>query len=423
MYVPIIIDPCAFYDYRYLWEYLKYLYHSYRNNWAIVSTREYENYREKHSISNAYEKKFAECHQYRVLEKTEEQTVKKYFIEESVFNGLENKIGSKLGTKIYLLKYRYRPLEKEIKRILRLIEKESGKKIEGILNWNAHFKSVRYVAEKMGIPVITSEFSIRFPDFYPLSYFCLKDIYEEQEIKKLFLRFQKEIKLLHIPLLTREEILCLFIHDSMLNKIDDFEKITPKYEIGVAGCHPLIATFFAKSTYTDLELIEDVRKAYSEDDILFRKHPGDEPYQARYTVKNLDNSVSVLDFILKCKRITAIGSNTLVEAMLLGKPIFSKTISPFTVFAEKNLLNKENGYVNEEILNFIFFVYFSPYNKIFDEDYITWRIKEQKTNKIYERNICYYFEQMNIKQEILYLNNNRYEAILKSRLENRNDQI
>ncbi len=412
MYVPIVIDPCAFYEYRYLWEYLKYEYHCYQNNWPIVACEKYQYYREKRPISNVYEDEFCRLHQYKVLSGEEEASVKKYFIPEIVFQELEQKCGSKLGMKLFLLKNRYKPLEKAVKNILLQIQKDTGKKIKGILNWNAHFVSIRYVAEKMKIPVITNEFSIRFPEYYPLGYFSQKEIYDTEEINMLYGKYLQEKERLSFRQLSRKEILALLIDKERMDELDKLINTIPEYEIGIAGCHPLIATFFAKSTYTDLELIEDVRQRYSEEDILFRKHPGDEPYQAEYTVRNRDTSRYASEFLVKCKRITAVGSNILLEAMLWGKVAYSKDISPYTIFCEKSLDNKENISVEDDILNVIFFGYLVPYNQMFNEAYMDWRIEEDNIIKIMEKNVKYYFHEMNIPESVLEMTEDRYEKIL-----------
>lgn len=412
MYVPIVLDPCAFYEYRYLWEFLMYEYHCYLNNWPIITREKYKEYRKKRPISNVYEEKFCRLHQYRILQEQEEQKVKKYYITENIFAELKDKCGSRLGMKLFLLKNRYKPLEKEIKKILLRIQQETGKKIKGILNWNMHFYSIRYIAEKMKIPVITNEFAIRFPEYYSLGYLCKKDIYGANEVDRLYDVYLNEKNKLSFPLFTRKELLVLFLNKTRLQEIDYLSSIIPKYEIGVAGCHPLIATFFSKSTYTDYELIEDVRQMYYEEDILFRKHPGDEPYQAEYTIKNKDSSKYASAFIANCKRITAVGSNILLEAMLWGKTVYSEALSPYAIFAKKSLNDKNMEQVDDSVLNFILLGFLVPYNKMFNEEYIDWRLKEHDVIKIMESNIRYYFREMKIPENILFMKSGRYEKLL-----------
>ena len=417
MFVPIIIDPCAFYDYRYLWVYLKFLFVAYKNNWALIASNEFSEYREKRPISNVYENNFKKLHQYEILTKNEEETVQKFFINQKIFDDLKQKKGSVFETKYYLLKKSYKPLERELRGIVKKIKKITQEKIEGFLVWNSCYKSIRVIAKKLKIPVITAEFALRFPEYYSLSYFCFEEIYSENEIKKMYFKFKNDMDQINIELFSREELLAIFLQDDRLGIIE--EKNVDLYEMGIAGCHPVITTFFAKSMYTDLELIEDVRKEYSEEDILFRKHPGDEPYQAKYTLKNQDKSMYASDFIRKCKRITAVGSNTLLEAMLLGKTIYSNGISPFTFWGEKNLHVKDIKTIDYEVLNFILLVYLVPYNKMQDEKYIRWRMQGKRCDILFMNNIEYYFRERNIPSNVLYFHSNeRKNEIIKYRKKN-----
>lgn len=422
MFVPIIIDPCNFYDYRYLWVYLRYLYLCYKNQWAIIASSEFGVYRQKRPISNVYEIDFCESHQYHLLSEREESSVHRFFIDPMVFSALKERKGSLFETKLYLLKNRYKPLEQELKKLLFSAQKITGQEIEGIIVWNACYKSVRFIAKRWGIPIITSEFAIRFPEFYNLSFFCRDEIFSGREIEKLFGKFKREINDIKIDLFTREELLFIFLNDQQLKLVKD-QKM-PSYEMGIAGGHPIITTLFAKTMYTDLELIEDVRKEYSEDDIIFRKHPGDEPYRASYTVKNQDESKYSSEFIRKCKRIAAIGSNTLLEAMLWGKPIYSPGIMSYTIFGEKSITQKDIQPVCDLILNFILLVYLAPYNKLGNPEYIRWRLKERNCNILFMTHAKYYLKERNIPERVLYLNKGeRIKEILLYRERGANESI
>ncbi len=147
MFVPIVIDPCQFYDYRYLWVYLKYLYHAHENGWAVITTCEYKEWRNRRPISNVYDEQFADAHQYKVLSAEEENEVPVYFINEDIFKDIYQQTGSKIGVRIELLRNRNRLFEKELFRIVKEIN-NSHDKIEGFITWNAHYKSIDYLAKK-----------------------------------------------------------------------------------------------------------------------------------------------------------------------------------------------------------------------------------------------------------------------------------
>ena len=422
MFVPIIIDPCSFYDYRYLWVYLRHLHICYENQWVLIASGEFAFYRQKRPISNVYDTEFCKKHQYQVLSEAEENSVLRFFIDSHIFDELQRGKGSLFETKVFLLKNRFKPLERELCRILFSIRKSTCQKIEGIIVWNSCYKSVRTVAKRMRIPVITTEFAIRFPEFYNLSFFCRDEIYSQGEIEKLFFRFRREISYLNIELFTREELLAIFLNKGRLDLLE--EKHSELYEMGIAGGHPAITTFFSKTMYTDLELIEDVRKEYSEEDIIFRKHPGDEPYQAFYTVKNQDCSEYSSEFIQKCKRIAAIGSNALLEAMLWGKPIYSPGILSYTFWGEKDLSQKDVKPVSDVVLNFILLVYLIPYNKESDKEYLGWRLKEKRSDILFMNHAEYYFRERGIPIEVLYLNKEkRRSEILRYRRKETSESI
>ena len=415
MYIPIIIDPCSFYKTRYLWEYLKYLYHCKENQWPIISTEYFIDYRENIPYSNVYEEEFYNVHQYKILNEAEESSVLRYVIPNFIFEDLEKELGSKLAVSLYLLANRYRPLERELTKILKRIEKDTKRKIKGFMNWNTHFKSVYYLGKKNKNVVITNEFAIRFPDYRPTAYFCYDEIYSHDEIMNRYWDFQKSKRNLGVELFSRKELLGLFLQASKLFYLTESSQLE-KYEIGIAGCHPLISTFFVKSQYTDLELIQDVRNVYSEEDILFRKHPGDEPYQAFYTVKNRDESQSAIEFILKCKRITAQGSNILLEAMLWGKMVYSRDVSPYTKWCESSLENKISPIVEEDFLNYVLLCYLVPYELICDKEYLKWRETNPNEKELFWYHLRFYLKQENLDESILYLaRNNRYKKILKER--------
>ncbi len=416
MFIPIIIDPSSFYDFRYLWVYLKFLMHCYDNNWPIITTEEFENYRVKIPNSNVYEDCFCNKHQYRLLSEEEESKVKKYFIPDSIFQELRKKTKSKFEMKVFLLQNRYRPLEKEMKKIIKEIKRNSAEDIEGIINWNEHFASIRYIGEKEKIPVLINEFSVRFPEFYTLSYICKKELYCENEIAKLYQLFIKAENEIQFNLYTKKELRYLLLEKNYLIQYISKENKKPKYEIGIAGSHPIISTYYAKSSYMDLELIEDIKKLYSEKDILLRTHPGDEPYCAKYRMKNSDTSLSSIEFILECKRVVAIASNLLLEAMLLEKQVYAVGgISQFSTFLEGDLSEKKCGVVDDKILNFIFFGYLVAYDRLYDKDYLKWRIKEKKISRIFIDNVNYIFKARGIPKNIIYVKKNRNIEILKYR--------
>lgn len=407
MFLPIIIDPFAFDDMRYMWVYQKNLYHAYKNGSAIIAQARYAENRE------VWSDELKARHQFRSLTPEEDASVDKYFIPETIFDDLREEQGSELGAKLFLLTHRYPPLEEVLEKFFDQIS--AKEKIEGVFNWAAHTESVKYVANKRGIPVLTSEFSLRFPNYRPLCYLSYGDILQETEIAERYQKFLSCRDQIDFELFSRRELLALFLDDSVVNYLRCY-KMHPQYEVGVAGLHPLISTLFAKTTFTDLELAQNVRKNYAEKDILFRKHPGEEPYQATYGFRNLDTHKSPIPFILNSRRIAAQGSNIIFEAMLWNRGVYSRDGSPFAQFAERDFSERALQKVDETFLNFVLFCYFIPMEKLWDPDYLRWRNTGPSETDIFARHTQVYFGEKNISADILRLpKHKRLKALMKIR--------
>lgn len=393
MLLPIILDPFVFDDKRYIWVYHKNLYHAFLNKMPIITHERYAN------DTTEFSEDFKLSHQFQELQEVEKDSVTQYFIPEGIFSRLISEKGSELSAKLFLLKNRYLPLEEILEKfLLEIIQKF---KIEGIFNWAAHFESVKYLAKKYGIPIITSEFSLRFPNYRALGYFCYGDIYQEDEIKNRYTRFKEIKNSIDFNLFSREELLALFLDDSVVDYINLY-RLKPKYEVGIAGVHPIVTTFFCDSLFTDFELAKNLRNEFDENEILFRMHPG-EPYGANYGFVNQDTHSSPIPFILNCKRIAAQGSNIIFEAMLWNRGCYSRDVSPFAQFTERDFSNKNLDTVSEEFLNFVLFCYFVPMEKLWDIEYLKWRNSNPTELEIFDYHLKIYLNEKGIMDDILKL--------------------
>ncbi len=258
------------------------------------------------------------------------------------------------------------------------------------------------------------EFGLRFPEFYPTCYFTQHRLYGDGITAAEIQEFRKAVNDGAINILSKSELLAVFLEPGRLDLIE--KTYVPKYEMGIATVHPMVPSLFAESEYTDIELIQDVRNQYSEDDILLRNHPGDEPYQAKYNLKNNDDSYFSSDFILNCKRVTAQGSNILLEAMLFGRTVYSHDISLFQIMMKNDLSDKELTEADDLALNYLLFVHLSPYDIAFDREYINWRINERSLYEIFSYHLKHYFSARGIPVDVLFLGeNDRLKALLNHR--------
>ncbi len=402
MFLPIIIDPFSFNDMRYHWTYLKYLYHSYEEGWPIMAQSNLSN-REIQDSKRIYvcKPEFCDRNGYKILSDKQYEEVELYEIPFELIQDLIKEKGSKLAAKLFLLQNRYEPLEEIIERYIITIQEKHEEPIEGIMNWAANIESVKYLAQKYNIPIITNEFSIRFNNYESLGYFCIGDIYNPQDFKRGCDEFINNPPKIDYEYFTRKELLSMFLKGESIKYLADFDKKKGEYEMGMAGCHSFITTFMDKSFYTDLELSQDLRANYKENDILFRIHPGEEPFGATYGFKNQDESINSIEFIKKCRRIAAVGSNVVFESMLWGKPTYTNEISPFALYCSQDYTDKELQPVDEMVLNYALFCYFAPYELMFDTEYIRWRLSNPSMKALFEYHVDFYFNKYSLPKAIL----------------------
>lgn len=399
MFLPIVLEPFHMGMDNYYWIYLKYLYEAYKNKWSIISHQRFLNYHLNNPNKTELKENFYKKHEYRILSEDELGRVNRYAIEENIFDELIRIKGSKLESMIFLIKNRYEPLEKIIEQIISEIESKS--KIEGILNWQIHFKSVKYVAERHHIPILVNEYGpLRFPHARNTGCLCFKDIHKSDEVELRYKKFLRENNI-KVPVLSRRELLTFFLNKEDLDKVE-LINTTPKWEMGIVGTSPVSAVLFSKSFYDDLQLINDVRKVYGDDKIIFRQHPGiGDPYQANYYyIRNYDKSDSSMEFVVRCKRIASVHSSVIFEAMLLGKPTYSACdLSQYAYKCEHDYRKKYALPVEELFLNFIMFSYLVPYELMLNEEYLRWRLTMPSEKEIYMYNLEFYGKQYGITLE------------------------
>lgn len=416
MFLPIVLEPFHMGMDNYYWIYLKYLYEAYKNGWAIISHRRFIDYHIINPKKVELKKEFYEKHEYRVLSADEMDKVKKYAVEEDVFENLFKEKKSKLEAMMFLIKERYEPLEIFLEKIISKIEKEDV--IEGILNWQVHFKSVRYVAQKHNIPVIVNEYGpLRFPIYRTTGCLCKKDIHMSDEVEVRYKKFLREQKSNKVPILNRRELLSFFLLPNQFEKIELLHKRV-NWEMGIVGTSPVSAVLYSKCFYDDLQLINDIRHVYRDKDILFRKHPGiGDPYQANYYyIKNYDTSDSSVEFVADCKRIASVHSSVIFEAMLYGKPTFSACdLSQYAYKCEHDYEKKYAIPVEEEFLCFVLFSYLIPYELMLNQEYLRWRLNGPSETDIYMYNLKYYCQKSDIPLEIFKCSGSVREMIIKKK--------
>ncbi|MDL2302285.1 hypothetical protein LJC58_08015 [Lachnospiraceae bacterium OttesenSCG-928-D06] len=416
MFLPIILDFENNGLKFMLLKYLRFFTECYKNSWPIITHEEFENYEVNFPNRNEYKEEMIKKYGYTLYKKRERKRVNQYFIPSTFYKQLEIEKGSKLEASTYLLNNRSLELEKILESYIAEISKKDTSIIEGILYFAACPLSLKIVAQKYNIEMIAYETGpIRTPHYRcTTSYFCKEGLYTTHEIENRFHNFKKILEEgRKVPLFKREELLALFLDDKHLKYISRIDK-TPLYEVGVAGGCALVVPYFAQSKYMDHELVDDILELYNPSDIIFRLHPGD-MYTASYRLQRYEVGTDPFSFLLSSKRIAAVGSNLLFEAMLWKRIPCSKTnVMPATFFCQKSYASNVEHVDTELFVNFFLFSFLVPEELSMDSEYLKWRLSNPTEAEIYLSHLDYYLKKFELSNQWVELEFDARINIIKS---------
>lgn len=398
-----------------LLKYLRFFDYCMQNDWAIITHEEFEKYEINFPNRNEYKEKMQKIYGYSLYDVEERKKVKQYFVPRQFYEEMKKEKQSKLASAVYLLNKRNEQLEDLIEGFIVDLYHQ-GENIEGILYFAACPLSIKIVAKRHNIPMIAYETGPIREENYRCntSYFCREGLYNVGEIEERYQSFKTQID--GIPLFKRDELLALFLSEKNLGFLSLIDK-TPKYEVGIAGGCAIVVPYFALNQYTDHEMIDDILDDYPYQKINVRLHPGD-MYKATYRFPQYDASDSPFPFLLNSKRIVAIGSNMLFEAMLWKRIACSKVdVMPANLFCNKSYDAGKEKAETELFVNFFMFSFLTPSELAYDEEYLRWRISEPTETEIYKCHLMYYLEKFELTEEWLKLES---EARLRMLLVYRN---
>ena len=216
-----------------------------------------------------------------------------------------------------------------------------------------------------------------------------------------------------MPVLTRKEILALFLRDQDLHRLVSMD-LYEEYEIGVALSSASNIEVREIGAPTNEQVIDHVGTFASLDTVLVRAHPPEKP-QVDAGV-HLDDALDAADFILRCRRITATASNMGYEAMLYGKTAYVWAPMPFAGVSVTAADRLDDAVVDLVTLNWITFAFFAPYDLIFDQDYLDWRLTKPSEEELYRRHLDNYLARWSVSPEVLHLSGDeRLAAFLVAR--------
>jgi hypothetical protein len=300
------------------------------------------------------------------------------------------------------------------------IIKSQGKPIEGLILFK-YYRCFELLAERLNIPTFYFELGLRVPDYRNTFYWSKSGLQGKAGFAERFTRFHKETVENPVLVLEAKEILALFLQEDKLNYLN---VCMPKeYEFGILGGYsiPLPSTAFNQITLT--EKLKLVRRWYSDDKIIIKKHPGD-PLDASPRFQNIEkNEVTSAQFIQKCKRIVCAGSNTTFEAALYGVPAYDLGWSQYSFISNISLRELSDELPDKLKLSFVAFGCLAPLELLKDVDYIRKLIVLNSELEIYKLNLEYYLRDYGLTYEQLLNAENRLELILKSRLQKTDEYL
>lgn len=401
----------------YLWVFYKFLDMAKKHNWPIIAQEEYFQlpsvFKEK-GLRIAYDQEFINARFfYEVPQDEDLNNIQKYSIPSVWEQQLIKEKGSITDAFNYLLGNRCESLEKMLNEYLDDIVSKNEEPIEAIMTL-CHYPSLSFVAEQRGIKVIHLEMGpFREPTYKKTAYFDFNSLFHNPSSESRYENFLTEHQQSPLDLLDSKEILALLLDEQKMHILDQFDK-KPTHEMGVATGYAIWPLLMHQSLINDQELIYRIKKQYTSDKILLRKHPGD-PWKADYAmeVKSRDVSRTPLEFVLKCERVATLISNVAIEAMVCGKTVYTLCKCPISFKAKKNLEDRAISPIEKEFVNFFVFSYLIPFQCITDVEYIRWRLTEPTETEIYYRHLEFYLKQKNIPLDILELKSGRYDALIK----------
>lgn len=293
------------------------------------------------------------------------------------------------------------------------IEEDGKEKIDAILTY-IYSPSLHKACKEKDIPIFELEYSpIRYTNYAcTMGYFMRENKFSKEESDNRYKKFIQEANGKEFIPLTRKELMALVFLPKNISLIYDYNK-SIEYDLAVALGPQDDCLRECFGTMDNDTLIKQAKALYG-DSILIRTHPEETQSIEKYHL-DIDVSDNSLQFIHKCRRVATITSNVGFEGMLMGKPTYMVGDMPFSGQTMRHLIIDDDMVCDALYLNFLMFCAFTPYELLFDVDYIKWRISNVSELEIYMRNLQYILKELHIEKEILDPPGGRLNRILKAR--------
>jgi hypothetical protein len=281
---------------------------------------------------------------------------------------------------------------------------------------------LKRAAEKHGIEVIHYELGcFRLPCYTDTAMIKFSSLYgDDSELEERYNRFQHEVNNSSFQLLSRKQLLTLFLNSDKMHYLDKISS-RPAYEMGVSTTLAVAPMFFSQNNLFDEDMILQVSQNYDvRSEVTLRLHPSDKA-KATYAsfITALDKSPNAIEFILKCRRIISLGSNVTIEAAFWNRLPYSLSHSPVHFMTTHDVSVKNAPEVPQKYLNFYALCFLIPYVYLTDVDYLRWRLTNPPELDVAQKHLDYYLSDIGLDENVLRLEDDQFvEALRIAKSEN-----
>lgn len=388
------------------------LYHAYLN--ALFLSKKYGGavitHQEYIVADLKYEDSFMDTFDMEKVTEDDKKNILQFGIPREFFNNLEKKYTSKTQAILHL----YRERDEGIEEYLCNALDGCKTKVDRFYVFGESYESVRFVAKERNITIINYEFSTvrRVSDYSCnlMQAFTNGNLYSHEELLYRYKDFCNEVD--KGSLLKREELIALFAPERQIKLIPLIYE-EPEFEVGILNmCYGITPPYCKNVECTDDDVFTVCKKYYRQEQIAQRKHPAIMPTEG--LERNLYDT-DTLPFILSSKRIAAVTSNGLFEAMLWGRTACIALDAVAFYFACEHDFKSEKK-VDEVFLNFYLVAGLVPSQELlFNSSYWEMRLEMSEVD-LYYYHLKYIFDILKINKQILdFPYHERLAAIIKQR--------
>jgi hypothetical protein len=400
MFVPFVFSLEVMSDYDHYGPFLKYVEMSCRYGWPIIAHERYFEKLQEDGIVQSIQQ-LEDSWGGGAISEEEASQMAPYPIPSILEKEIVSRYPSQMDAWVDLLKNPNRELEEFTGSVLDRIADDCEEPIEGILCFfvPAYLKTA---AAKRNIRIFSNEQAAVRPPFYKAyTAYVESNVYGIGELRQRYECFLSEPEKSSMPLLSREGIFRLFVNDEYAQDVKLIDS-SPEYEIGLL-MNPRYGLQLQYSYMGNEELVLSARRQFSDDSICIRSRRG---FTNRF---HNDDSLTSFHFSCKCRRIAAVQSNGLFEAMLIGRKTYGYGKHPFSFMENNGLCDNSIDIAPLEFLNYVVFAYFVPFDWIIEPEYLRFRLSNPPETEIYLRGFEHWTKGISAEDLAFYYTGNGYE--------------